>query len=256
MLAGKPLPRTAEPGPAAKPAASPAARAAGGVATALILAPLLVIVLAAVTAGDAAAILLGSAIFTLVAGLVIRRASASHPHARFGAANKLTLFRAAGTSALLGLSLAPGALSGAGGWVAATGAAALLALDGVDGWLARRTGLASEFGAAFDMEVDALLLLVLSILAFATGRAGAWVLGLGLMRYAFVALGRVSPRFARPLPRSTRRRAVCVVVIAVLSALLAPPLLPPVSAWLAAGALGLLAFSFASDLAFLFRTPG
>ena len=31
-----------------------------------------------------------------------------------------------------------------------------LSLDGVDGWLARREGLVSAFGARFDMEVDAL----------------------------------------------------------------------------------------------------
>src|SRR5262245_48079916 len=38
-----------------------------------------------------------------------------------------------------------------------------LVLDGVDGWIARRTGTVSEFGARFDMEVDAFLILVLSV---------------------------------------------------------------------------------------------
>ncbi len=37
-----------------------------------------------------------------------------------------------------------------------------LALDAVDGWIARRTHTVSELGARFDMEVDAFLLLVLS----------------------------------------------------------------------------------------------
>ena len=38
-----------------------------------------------------------------------------------------------------------------------------LALDGVDGHLARRFDQVSDFGARFDMEVDAALILVLCI---------------------------------------------------------------------------------------------
>ena len=40
------------------------------------------------------------------------------------------------------------------------GAAAVVALDGVDGWIARRIGRTTVFGARFDMEVDAALMLV------------------------------------------------------------------------------------------------
>jgi hypothetical protein len=49
-----------------------------------------------------------------------------------------------------------------------------LALDAVDGWLARRTGSVSELGARFDLEVDAFLLLVLS--AYVARDLGWWVL--------------------------------------------------------------------------------
>ena len=46
----------------------------------------------------------------------------------------------------------------------------VLLLDGVDGWLARRGGWCSRFGARFDMETDALLvLLILLVLLFLTG---------------------------------------------------------------------------------------
>ena len=38
-----------------------------------------------------------------------------------------------------------------------------LALDGVDGQVARRTRTVSALGARFDMEVDAFLVLVLSV---------------------------------------------------------------------------------------------
>ena len=63
--------------------------------------------------------------------------------------------------------------------VAATAAAAGLAatvLDGLDGWLARRAGMASAFGARFDVEVDALLIQALAILTWRYGKAGPWVL--------------------------------------------------------------------------------
>ena len=44
-------------------------------------------------------------------------------------------------------------------------AAVALALDLVDGWVARRTGTASALGARFDGEVDAFLILALSLYA-------------------------------------------------------------------------------------------
>ena len=74
---------------------------------------------------------------------------------------------------------------------AAAASAIAIALDGVDGWLARRTGMVSAFGARFDMEVDALLIQVLAILAWQHGKAGAWILASGLLRYLFVAAGWV-----------------------------------------------------------------
>ena len=63
--------------------------------------------------------------------------------------------------------------------------AVALALDGLDGWVARRNNTVSVLGARFDMEVDAFLILVLSVLVVPHARAvGA---AIGLMRYAFVA---------------------------------------------------------------------
>ena len=49
---------------------------------------------------------------------------------------------------------------------------AVAVLDGVDGWLARAIALASDFGARFDMETDALFILVLAVLAWQFGKAG------------------------------------------------------------------------------------
>src|SRR5436190_23962284 len=78
-------------------------------------------------------------------------------------------------------------------WFVAGMAIAATVLDGVDGWAARRFGQSSAFGARFDMEVDALLIMALSVLAWRYGKAGAWVLASGLLRYVFVVAGWVWP---------------------------------------------------------------
>ena len=193
----------------------------------------------------------GLAVFALVALLVCNRVGGTHPHGRFGLANTVTLSRAAGTAAFAALALEPRLLAGGAGWLAAAAVILLLALDGVDGWLARRQGLASTFGARFDMEVDALLILALAALAFGLGKAGVWVLGLGLIRYGFVLAGAFLPALRADLPPALRRKAVCVLQIATLSLLLLPGVVPPVSAAIAGGAFAALAWSFAVDIRWL-----
>lgn len=193
------------------------------------------------------------AAYGVAAALALRGRRRAHPHPRFGLANGVTMLRAGGMAIFAGLALAPATVAGPAGWAAAGGAAALLALDGVDGWAARRQGLVSAFGARFDMEVDAALILALAALASGLGKAGPWVLALGLMRYAFVAATAAWPWLARPLPPSFRRKAICVVQVGALALLLAPPIVPPASGMLAAAALGALAWSFAVDVLWLAR---
>jgi len=170
-------------------------------------------------------------------------------HPRFGAANAVTLGRGVLTALVGALVVAPAAI-GVAAFATAAGTLAV-ALDGVDGRLARRQGLASEFGARFDMETDALLVLALAALAWRWDRAGAWVLLSGLLRYAFVAAGWLAAWLRRPLPPSRRRQAVCVVQIAVLLAVVAPVLPPGASAPLALAGLLVLAWSFAVDVTWL-----
>lgn len=124
-------------------------------------------------------------------------------------------------------------------------------LDLVDGWVARRTGTTSAFGARLDMEVDALLIVVLSALVWRFGITGPWVLASGLMRYLFVALALPFPWLARPLPPSRRRQTVCVVQIVALLVALAPLTPPPLAVLAAAAGLAALAWSFAVDVAWL-----
>jgi phosphatidylglycerophosphate synthase len=133
-------------------------------------------------------------------------------------------------------------------------AAVALALDWVDGRVARRTGTVSGLGARFDMEVDAFLILVLS--AYAAGRFGLWVLAIGLMRYANGAAEWVLPWLRGPVsPRYWRKVVAAVqgVVLAVAAAGLLPA--PVVSAALGV-ALVLLAESFGRDVVELWRRRG
>jgi phosphatidylglycerophosphate synthase len=100
-----------------------------------------------------------------------------------GPANRVTLFRAVLVGAVTGLTVAED-FEGRVPLLVAIASVALV-LDGVDGWVARRTGTSSAFGARFDMEVDAFLILVLSV--YVAPSAGWWVLLIGAARYLFVA---------------------------------------------------------------------
>lgn len=193
---------------------------------------------------------LALAVYAAMAGLVWRY----WPDARrgLGPANRVTLLRGTLVAILAGALAGFPVLAGQAGWLAALALAAL-ALDGVDGWAARRWRCASAFGARFDMELDAFLILVLCGLLLALGKAGAWVLVIGAMRYVFVAAMAAWPWLDAPLPERWRRKAVCVWQVASLLLCL----LPQVGASLAGGLLGLalvlLGWSFAVDVRWLYR---
>ena len=123
-----------------------------------------------------------------------------------------------------------------------------LALDAVDGWVARRTGTTTDLGSRFDMEVDAFLLLVLS--AFVAPILGIWVLAIGLMRYAFVAAGWMLPWLRLQLPPRYWRKVVTAVQGIALTAA-ASGLLPELAGVLVGAALVLLVESFGRDVVWL-----
>ena len=146
-------------------------------------------------------------------------------------------------------------LAALGGWPVTAGLAwsvvfiafVAVSLDGVDGWVARRTGTVSAFGRRFDMETDAALVLVLAILAWRYGKAGPWIILSGLLRYIFVGAGWVMPWMRHPLAPSFRGRLICAVQIVALITAVAPNVQPPVSAAIAACGLAALCYSFAVD---------
>ena len=192
------------------------------------------------------------AVATLIAAALLR---ARYPHRSVGLCNAVTHLRLTLAAPLAAWLIAPGGLSGdpAAGWAVVALAGASLALDGADGWLARREGLVSRFGARFDVEVDAALALALAALAWRSEIAGGWVLALGAPRYLFVAAGMVAPRLRGSLPERGSRKAVCALQISALIALLCPVVPTAASQPFAALAAAALAASFAADLRWLWR---
>lgn len=191
----------------------------------------------------------GWAVAAAVAGAgaaLLARAAARARH-RFGPADAITLARCTLIAATAGLLA-----DGAGPWPVVAVASLALAGDLVDGPVARRTGTATAFGARFDMEADAFLLLVLSLAA--APLLGPWTLGIGAMRYVFAAAARWAPWLSAPLPPSRARKAVAAVQGVALVAALAPVVPTGAAAAVVAAALALLVWSFGRDIARLHRS--
>jgi phosphatidylglycerophosphate synthase len=225
-----------------------------GAAAAVVLAAAMSVGAAALLArwlGDGAVVLRAAALAAVGGGVLFSLAARHLRAPAFGAANAVTLVRAA--LALLLVALLGTTPTPALGWVVVGVGAAGVALDGVDGALARGRSEASEFGARFDMETDALLILALAALVWQHGKAGVWVLAAGLLRYLFVAASWILPWLDATLPPSRRRQAVCVVQIVTLLGALVPLVVPPWSAALALAGLVALVWSFAIDVAWLAR---
>jgi phosphatidylglycerophosphate synthase len=212
-------------------------------------APVVVAVALALVGASPLALALSLGGYLVGAGLSLGLMRRGFPHDSLGMCNLVTLTRLALACALL----APLA-GGAAPWAVFAVAALALALDGVDGWLARREGRVSAFGARFDMEVDSALALILALNAWAAGTTGAVVLLIGLPRYVFAAAAWAFPWLDRPVPERFSRKAVCVLQLGTLIALQ----LPPVAAGLADPVVAVVAlalfWSFGRDVLWLWRT--
>ncbi len=187
--------------------------------------------------------------FGLVVGILVHGLRQSYPHDVLGLCNIVTLARAAMVAFLAGAVLTPDMNS----WLVFAVATLAFALDGLDGCLARRSGLTSRFGARFDMETDAMLGAVLATWLFSSGKTGPEVLVLGFMRYAFFAAGLIIPALQQDLPESFRRKLICVIQIGALVALLFPLTPKLVVLPLSFLAAALLTWSFLIDIKWLLR---
>ncbi|WP_236567809.1 MULTISPECIES: CDP-alcohol phosphatidyltransferase family protein [unclassified Nocardiopsis] len=177
---------------------------------------------------------------------VLARAAHRSGWRALGPAGLVTLTRCVLVGAVVALVAVDGPV-----WPVVALASAALVLDLADGAVARATGTQSAFGARFDMEADAFLILVLSV--HAALLLGPWVVAVGGMRYAFWLAGLVLPWLRAPLPPSRARKAVAAVQGAALVAVAARVLPHEVAAAVAVGALAALVWSFGRDVLGLWR---
>lgn len=167
-----------------------------------------------------------------------------------GPANTVTLVRATlvgGVAALITDSFVRGPSVPA---IVAISAVALY-LDAVDGRVARRTRSVSPLGAIFDQEIDAFLILLLSV--YVADSIGLWVLVIGLVRYAYMAAGWPLPWLRNPLPPRYWGKVVAAVQGIVLTVAVADFLPAPANIALVAAALALLVESFGRSVLTLWR---
>lgn len=191
--------------------------------------------------------------FGFGASVAARGLWGSYPHHDLGLCNAVTLARVALTALLFGALFE---VESVPAWSVFWIAVAAFALDGVDGYLARQSGLTSRFGARFDMETDAALGAILATWLLLSGAVGSAILILGYLRYVFVLAGWIKPALRAPLPEALRRKAICVVQIGALIFITLPgdpwALDTPVSLI----ASGLLLYSFGMDSFRLLRRAG
>jgi len=232
-----------------------------GAAGSLALATLIVGLCAALLSVSAGLGWTGAAVTLLLWScivLLVWRGLTHHPHPRFGPANIVTTARASATAVLAGLIPAAEVLSSppmnAWLWALTACVIAVLFLDGLDGYLARKTGLSSAMGARFDMEVDSLLALIIALYLWQSEEVGFWIVGLGVMRYAFVLASVWLKPLQGDLYPSIRRKTVCVIQLGALCALLSPLIQPPLSVAIGTVAILILAASFIRDIRWLYVT--
>jgi phosphatidylglycerophosphate synthase len=195
---------------------------------------------------------------TLFAGFLIaveHGLVSHHPYPRLGTANRITLVRAGIACLIAARAIDPAPLEAPERWLLVAIAATALLLDGADGWAARHQRLASDFGARFDMEVDAFAILVLATTVAKAAAAPCWVLAIGAMRYLYLVAGWMFPMLRRPLPirgfADRRRKTIAVVQSVALLIALAPATSAEWAATLCGTALGLLVYSFSADILLL-----
>jgi phosphatidylglycerophosphate synthase len=124
-----------------------------------------------------------------------------------------------------------------------------LTTDLVDGRLARTREQVTRFGAAFDMETDAFLILVLSV--YVVPLVGPASLLIGFARYLLLLGGAVRPWLTAPTPPRRWAKVVAAVQGVVLTVVAADVLPRQVAVAVTLAALALLAESFGHQVVLL-----
>jgi phosphatidylglycerophosphate synthase len=126
-----------------------------------------------------------------------------------------------------------------------------LVLDSVDGRVARYTRTASRVGARFDMEVDSVLVLLLSV--YVARSLGVWVLAIGSVRYVHWIACRALPWLRAPVPPRYWCKVVAAVQGIVLTAVAAGVLSGVVAVLALLVVAALLVESFGREVWWLWR---
>ncbi|WP_051042955.1 CDP-alcohol phosphatidyltransferase family protein [Nocardiopsis xinjiangensis] len=204
--------------------------------------------LAALAAGVglSAAAWTAGALYTVAAATLLGRAARGRIPGPADAVTSVRVVLLGGVMALTAQAGPP--------WPLVVLATAALALDLVDGAVARRTGTASDHGARYDMEVDAFALVVLG--AHVAADLGPWVLLVGAARYVFWAASVPWPWLKAPLPDRLSRKAVAALQGVALVVAAAPVVPVWASAAVVGCALAALVWSFGRDARWLWlRRP-
>jgi phosphatidylglycerophosphate synthase len=132
---------------------------------------------------------------------------------RWDVANAVTALR-------LGLTLGILAVHGyLWHWLSVAVLGVAFALDAVDGVLARRRATVSEFGATFDMEVDAIFVMAVGFLIWQRNGVALWALLPGVLRYVYVVCLDVIPAAVAPRRSRWARLAFVFSTSALLAGL-------------------------------------
>ena len=159
-----------------------------------------------------------------------------------------------GFRALLVLACAalvvPGVGGADGGWWLVSLALLAWVLDGLDGYVARRTSTVSQRGALLDSGVDGTLVLVMAV---AVAGVAPWSLVGGLLWPVFVLVQVWRPSWRRTLPHRTWRKVAGGTLTGTL-VIGAAPVWLEVAVQVAVGlAVAFVVWSFARDVAWLER---
>ncbi|RJT07200.1 CDP-alcohol phosphatidyltransferase family protein [Halococcus sp. IIIV-5B] len=164
-----------------------------------------------------------------------RRSNTDQLFESLGAGTAATLLRGIAIAAVAGFILIPQP-TGPEAWLPAGIYGLAVALDWVDGRLARWSGQPTLLGAKLDREFDGLGLLVAGLLGYAYGVLPVWYLAVGFARPLFVVgtwLHRHRGGTIGSLPESGHRRQLAGSQMIVCSVALLPVVTPTVSMALA-----------------------
>jgi len=175
----------------------------------------------------------------------------NHPYTRLGTANRITLLRGwligatAGFLAILPFQAHAGLL-----YVPAVLYTVAAALDGLDGYVARRQQQTTRLGTELDTVMDAFGLLIAPLVAVFTGKLPAVYLLVSAAYYLFQWGIRWRQQRGRPvyaLPPSQVRRYLAGAQMVLVALALWPPLPGSVTHWLSIALMIPLLLGFCRD---------